>query len=77
MADHEKANPTLPSDEPTAKPPTDLTVKTVSEHPGPVGFFDLFRYATKLELAMNAVGILCAIASGAAQVSAWHDQVAA
>lgn len=50
-------------------PPADLAVPSVEEHLGPVGFFDLFRYATKAELAMNAVGIACAIASGAAQVS--------
>lgn len=35
----------------------------------PVGFTDLFRYATKFELAINFIGLICAAASGAAQVS--------
>lgn len=33
----------------------------------PAGFFELFRYTTKFELFLNAVGIICAIAAGVAQ----------
>ncbi|KAG8918174.1 GTPase-activating protein, partial [Tulasnella sp. 417] len=33
----------------------------------PVGFTELFRYSTKFELFLNAIGLVCAAASGAAQ----------
>ncbi|KAM0787890.1 hypothetical protein ACM66B_003940 [Microbotryomycetes sp. NB124-2] len=33
----------------------------------PVKFFELFRYATKFELALNALGLVAAIVSGATQ----------
>ncbi|BGP40022.1 hypothetical protein JCM10450v2_004002 [Rhodotorula kratochvilovae] len=33
----------------------------------PTGFRDLFRYTTKLELLLNGIGLLCAIAAGVAQ----------
>ncbi|KAG8925777.1 GTPase-activating protein [Tulasnella sp. 417] len=38
-----------------------------SESVPPVGFTQLFRYATKLELFFNAIGLVCAAAAGAAQ----------
>lgn len=34
----------------------------------PVKFTELFRYATKFELFLNAFGIVCAVAAGGAQV---------
>lgn len=34
----------------------------------PVGFTELFRYSTKFELFLDAIGLVCAAASGAAQV---------
>lgn len=33
----------------------------------PCKFSELFRYTTKLELFMNAIGLICAIAAGVAQ----------
>ncbi|KAG8998635.1 GTPase-activating protein, partial [Tulasnella sp. 427] len=33
----------------------------------PVGFTELFRYSTKFELFLDAIGLVCAAASGAAQ----------
>ncbi|KAF8321282.1 P-loop containing nucleoside triphosphate hydrolase protein [Clavulina sp. PMI_390] len=33
----------------------------------PVSFFDLFRFATKLEITLNAIGLFCAVCAGAAQ----------
>ena len=36
--------------------------------PPPVSFFRLFRFATKWEIIANCVGVVCAIAAGAAQV---------
>lgn len=34
----------------------------------PVGYTQLFRYSTKLELFFDFIGIICAMASGASQV---------
>jgi ATP-binding cassette, subfamily B (MDR/TAP), member 1 len=34
-----------------------------------VPFFSLYRFHTKYELALNFIGLICAAASGAAQVS--------
>lgn len=34
----------------------------------PVGFAELFRYSTKVELLFDAIALVCAAASGAAQV---------
>ncbi|KZP01325.1 P-loop containing nucleoside triphosphate hydrolase protein [Calocera viscosa TUFC12733] len=45
-----------------ARPPADL-----DEDAKPVSLTSLFRFATKFELAIDAVGIVCAAAAGAAQ----------
>lgn len=37
------------------------------DHPKPVGIFTLFRYATRIEIALNLVGLLLAIGAGSAQ----------
>lgn len=52
------------------KSPKSTTVeeKAPSNDPPPVSFFHLFRFATKGELLLNCVGIVCAIAAGSAQV---------
>jgi ATP-binding cassette, subfamily B (MDR/TAP), member 1 len=42
--------------------------KDVVEFP-PVPFFALFRFTTRSEMFINFIGIACAIAAGAAQVS--------
>ena len=34
----------------------------------PVGFFELFKYATPFELTLNGLTLFCAAASGASQV---------
>jgi ATP-binding cassette subfamily B (MDR/TAP) protein 1 len=44
-----------------AKPPV------VESDLKPVSFFSLFQFATKTELALNAIGLVCAAAAGAAQ----------
>ena len=57
--------------------------KPPSNDPPPVSFFRLFRFATKLEILANCIGVLCAIAAGAAQVRlsshqpafSWMDQL--
>ncbi|KAG8991312.1 GTPase-activating protein, partial [Tulasnella sp. 427] len=38
-----------------------------TENVPPVGFTQLFRYSTKLELFFNGIGLVCAAASGASQ----------
>jgi len=49
--------------------PKSTTVEsTPSNDPPPVSFFRLFRFATKSETLSNSVGVVCAIAAGAAQV---------
>ena len=35
----------------------------------PVGFFQLFRYSTPFEIFIDIIGLVCAAASGSAQVS--------
>jgi hypothetical protein len=35
----------------------------------PVSFFTMFRFATKFELFLNFIGLICAAATGAAMVS--------
>jgi len=45
------------------------TVEAKVEAPPPVPFSDLFRYSTKFELFLNAIGLVAAVAAGAAQVS--------
>ena len=47
---------------------TTVEEKTPSNDPPPVSFFRLFRFATKSEIISNSVGVVCAIAAGAAQV---------
>ncbi|TDL23269.1 P-loop containing nucleoside triphosphate hydrolase protein [Rickenella mellea] len=54
----------VPADSPDA---VNLTEPPKAEEVPPVSFTELFRFSTKLELFMNAVGILGAIAAGAAQ----------
>ncbi|KZT56320.1 P-loop containing nucleoside triphosphate hydrolase protein [Calocera cornea HHB12733] len=46
----------------STKPPPDL-----DDDPKPVAFTSLFRFATKFELMINLIGIICAAAAGAAQ----------
>lgn len=53
----EKEKAALPIDPVSGKPIT------------PVGIFELFRYHTNLELFLNAIALVCAAGSGAAQVS--------
>lgn len=48
---------------------TDAVVSKGEEAPKPAGFFEMFKYATWFEVSINAVGLLCAAAGGAAQVS--------
>jgi ATP-binding cassette, subfamily B (MDR/TAP), member 1 len=56
------------------QPKSTTTTATVEENapssvpPPPVSFFRLFRFATKSEILFNSIGVLCAIAAGAAQV---------
>lgn len=38
----------------------------------PVSFFTLFRFATRLEIFLDIIGIFCAVLSGAAQVNSKH-----
>ncbi|KAI6041412.1 P-loop containing nucleoside triphosphate hydrolase protein [Pisolithus marmoratus] len=45
----------------------DITTKPVEQVPPSVGFTQLFRYSTSLELSMNAIGVVGAMAAGAAQ----------
>jgi hypothetical protein len=47
---------------------TTVDEKTAASNDPPVSFFRLFRFATKLEISLNCIGILCAIAAGSAQV---------
>lgn len=56
--------------ESTATAVNNLTVpdKKQTEFP-PVPFTTLFRFSTPFELTVDALGLLCAIAAGAAQVS--------
>ncbi|KAI6166709.1 P-loop containing nucleoside triphosphate hydrolase protein, partial [Pisolithus thermaeus] len=46
---------------------TDIDTKPVEQLPPSVGFVQLFRYATPFELFLNAIGVVGAIAAGAAQ----------
>ncbi|KIK26702.1 hypothetical protein PISMIDRAFT_8742, partial [Pisolithus microcarpus 441] len=46
---------------------TDIDTKPVEQLPPSIGFTQLFRYATPFELSLNAVGVVGAIAAGAAQ----------
>ncbi|KAI6010757.1 P-loop containing nucleoside triphosphate hydrolase protein [Pisolithus orientalis] len=46
---------------------TDIGTKSAEQPPPPVGFTQLFRYATPLELSLNAIGVVGAIGAGAAQ----------
>lgn len=41
--------------------------KKKEDHVQPVGLVALFRFATKLELAMDGIGLLLSVAAGAAQ----------
>lgn len=41
--------------------------KKKDDHVKPVGMLTLFKYATRKELALNFIGLLCAIAAGAGQ----------
>jgi ATP-binding cassette subfamily B (MDR/TAP) protein 1 len=47
---------------------TTVEEKTPSNDLPPVSFFRLFRFATKREILLNYLGIVCAIAAGSAQV---------
>ncbi|KAG8907884.1 GTPase-activating protein [Tulasnella sp. 403] len=38
-----------------------------TQHITPVGFTELFRYSTRLEIFLDCIGLVCAAASGAAQ----------
>ncbi|PPQ73650.1 hypothetical protein CVT26_010608 [Gymnopilus dilepis] len=49
------------------KDSVDIEAKAPVTVPKPVSFFQLFRYATKFELSLNFIGIVAAVASGAAQ----------
>lgn len=59
-----------PSEEQQNGEPKSTTVeeKTPSNDPPPVSFFRLFRFATKGEILLNCLGIVCAIGAGSAQV---------
>jgi len=65
VAVEENVQEKQPSDEPKS---TTVDEKVPSNDPPPVSFFRLFRFATKGEILLNCVGIVCAIAAGAAQV---------
>lgn len=54
--------------EPTSPKSTTIDEKTPSNVLPPVSSFRLFRFATKGEILLNCVGIVCAIAAGSAQV---------
>ncbi|KAI6030748.1 hypothetical protein F5J12DRAFT_802635 [Pisolithus orientalis] len=47
---------------------TDVDTKPIEQPPPSVGFAELFRYATPFELSLNAIGVVGAVAAGAAQV---------
>lgn len=58
------------TEEVTAKETSPLPVDPLTGLPiKPVGFFELFRYSTKWELFFDGIGLVCAAASGAAQVN--------
>ncbi|KAK4057478.1 hypothetical protein OIO90_001547 [Microbotryomycetes sp. JL221] len=65
--------PTAPTDaEPdmsnlTAQQRDIVTRQIYTPETKPVNYFLLYRYATKYELALNAIGLLCAIAAGTTQ----------
>ncbi|KAG6329786.1 hypothetical protein ID866_9303, partial [Astraeus odoratus] len=44
-----------------------FNVKSGTQLAHPVGFGELFRYSTPFELTLDAIGIVCAMAAGAAQ----------
>ncbi|KAG6329765.1 hypothetical protein ID866_9324 [Astraeus odoratus] len=47
--------------------PSQFNIKSGTQLTHPVGFGELFRYSTPFELTLNAIGIVCAMAAGAAQ----------
>lgn len=64
----------------SAPPPTaaskknkDLAVETKADDSTPalqpVSFFSLFRFSTRLEIFLDIIGIFCAVAAGATQVT--------
>lgn len=53
---------------PTTTTTTTIDEKSASDNPPPVSFFRLFRFATKWEIFFNWIGVVCAMAAGAAQV---------
>lgn len=61
----ENGEETKNTDEPKS---TTVEEKPPSNDPPPVSFFRLFRFATTWEILANCLGVVCAIAAGAAQV---------
>lgn len=45
----------------------DASGKDKDDHVKPVAITSLYRYATRTELALNGIGLLCSIAAGAGQ----------
>lgn len=65
------------ADSSTDKPPADdteadkvvITVgKDVKDAIPPVSFLSLFRFSTRLEIVLDIIGVVAALAAGAAQV---------
>lgn len=46
----------------------DAATAAFNKAPAPIGFLDLFRYATKKEITMDILGLICAAGAGATQV---------
>ncbi|KAL4079012.1 hypothetical protein J3A83DRAFT_1004328 [Scleroderma citrinum] len=63
--DNEKRDQEKPSD-------TEVDAILAEDSVPPVGFAQLFRYSTRFELSLGAIGSLCAIIAGAGQVLLLH-----
>ena len=46
---------------------------TLVDQPKPVGMLELFRFTTRYEGILNVVGLVAAVAAGAAQVRSWFN----
>ncbi|TCD66039.1 GTPase-activating protein [Steccherinum ochraceum] len=56
----------------TKKDTQETAVKAKPKGPEPVAFTHLFRFTTRSELTLNAIGVVAAIGAGAAQASRYH-----
>ena len=50
--------------------PADAAAKSSALVAPPVSFFSLFRFSTRFEIFLDIIGVICAVAAGAAQVCA-------